>query len=226
MVPRASFEPSPGATTLLTIALENDSKQQLCRNYAFVTSLEFVRELPATLRARSVTGLLRKIDAPTAVDSFLGFCAAILNFIDREVESAKPVGNEWTAVSDFDHGVYLALAQTLSETTQAKTREKGLEPNLDEAIQRLGEVTPAVLQELLIKNYLGNLLQDTFDACKVRLNVPGLPEDTEQNLRQEDAAGIAAALRPELPSKGRPGAELGNRLDQMLRVLARAKPSP
>ena len=75
---------------------------------------------------------------------------------------------------------------------------------VSDALHRLMRADPRSLQQLLVENYMGNILQDCFDACDLRRTVPGLPDDTEDRLRIEDAHKIAQALFAALPGSPLP----------------------
>jgi hypothetical protein len=58
------------------------------------------------------------------------------------------------------------------------------------------------MQRQLIANYLGNILQDYFDACQVRLRVRSLPDNTEENLRRVEAHNMAEWVFDDAPADG------------------------
>jgi hypothetical protein len=188
---------TPGAATLIAIAEENDQHRQLATNVALRIALEDIARLPAISverEARRFCGLLPVDNMPR---TFFRFCALWLNSIDKRVRE-QPVGNSagWPPVSDFDHAVFLAAGQTLARVVEMASIDA---MTFEEGLERIGHANSRDLQRLLVQNYLGNLLQDNFDACDVRLNVRGLPPNTEELLRKQDARQIADTVFAALP---------------------------
>src|SRR5262249_17068009 len=93
--------------------------------------------------------------------------------------------------SSYDHAAYLAVAQTLCRTAGVRGAKF---PPTDECLSRIAEKTARALQESFLTNYLGNVLQDYFDASRARAKLPTLPHETEGRLRSEDAAELAKAV--------------------------------
>ena len=197
---------SEGAATLLGIAIENDREAQLASNSALEESLQDLAELPPLCRDGGEAALCERLGVTEPPASLIGFCALLVNQLDLRIQRAEK--RAWSRASDFDHGVFLALAQTLAEAARKGRRE----PDFRTLCRRIGAADPAELQERMIANYVGNLLQDHFDACKVRFEVPGLPPDTEERLRHDDGQLLARAV-----FEGREGAAGGARADDILR---------
>jgi hypothetical protein len=151
--------------------------------------------------------------------SFFLFCACLTRRIDQQLRDLeRPPKNQWLATTCFDHAVLQAVGQTLL----------GLVPggmaawsDLEACLRVVAEAAPRDLQERLIAEYLGNLLQETFDAAEVRFSNPDLPEDTEPNLRRRDARAIADALFASFGGPGPAPPEIVQRqLDHLLAGVA------
>lgn len=180
---------SRGATTLLAIAQENDRHKKIAANTALEVSLDCVRELPALCANRDRSKICELLGRPDIPPSWFEFCVALVAAIESRVEKAKDSRNGgYSLRTDFDRSVYLALGQAIAEATKAVSKARlTLELSTAETFDSLGRWSGTELQKLLIKNYVGNILQELFDACKVRLRTAGLPADTERNLREKDA---------------------------------------
>ena len=184
---------SRGAVTLLAIAQENDKYKKIADNEALRSALAFFAQLPDLCSRQNKKDLLTKLDISNLPAAWFNFCVAAVNALDVGIERRVDGKSEnWSLRTDFDRNVYLAVGQSIGEIVGA--HRKSLDFPTGELLGSLAKVPPVHLQELLIKNYIGNILQELFDSCKVRLKKRGLAEDTELNLRKEDAHKLAAAL--------------------------------
>ena len=87
-------------------------------------------------------------------------------------------------LTGFDHSSFIALATTFSEVVGMAD---GVGPSFQESVEAIATLSPRERQERFVVHYLGNVLQDYFDAAAIRRQHPRLPEDTESRLRAEDA---------------------------------------
>jgi hypothetical protein len=209
-------ELSRGATALLAVAQENDKHRRIAQNTALAISLDFLGRLPALCLGRDRQEIGKLLGREGVPEKWFDFCVAFVDAIDSRIETACPKGkNEFSLRTDFDRSVFMALGQAIGEVARDKRKASlTLELTTEEVLRRLGERTPAQLQELLIKHYVGTLLQELFDSCKVRLTTRGLPRDTELNLREKDAEAIAKVL-----FTGRSTGASGVDVEQLLAAL-------
>jgi hypothetical protein len=149
------------------------------------------------------------------------FCVALVNAIESHLERTRVTTKVGFSLrTDFDRSVFLALGQTVAETTRENHKiGLTLEVSTEQVLAAVGKTPPARLQRLLIKHYIGNILQELFDACKVRLTTRGLPRDTELNLRQRDAEAIASSLFV-AQSKNGEAVDIGQLLQRFQNQLA------
>jgi hypothetical protein len=175
-----------GTLTLLAIALKNDRDKQITRSVMLRLAYEAVTHLPEICRAgeRPVYKLL---DTSVPPHTLFQFCALFLDAVERQADSSSGSSKRWER-SEYDHPALLALGQTVARTVGMKS---SIGPDLSTAFQRIADAEPGRLQRIFIENYLGNILQDYFDACEVRFNVRDLPEETEQDLRIVEARAMA-----------------------------------
>jgi hypothetical protein len=187
---------SNGAQQLLRIANNKISDGVLALNRAFGLCLQHMAQLPRLCKPEHRQELCSALQQGKLPESFFGFCACVANAIDTEL--SRPADDLSTAKSapiEIAHSAFLALGQALREAAgNPDDADSPLGPNLGVALHRLSDKKPEELQRLLVLHYLGNLLQDFFDSCQVRLQVPELPWSTEPNLRKEDANIIAKEL--------------------------------
>jgi hypothetical protein len=202
---------SGGAATLLAIAQENDRRGRIATNAALRLSLEHLASIPK-LSTSGATALAKGLGLTPVPATLFQFCAALANAIDEQILALEKARGPWSEVTDFDRSVYLALAQTLSRVVPGAMTERS---PLEEVLPRLAAADPAALQRDLVENYVGNLLQEYFETCEVRFNVPDLPDDTEQRMRTEDARAIARAVGTSASAPG----ELQERLRRVLAAL-------
>jgi hypothetical protein len=179
---------SDGALTLLAIVLEKDKQKQFTRNRALELSLDYMARLP--LSCREGSGKVAELVGVSMLPKTLfRFCAEFLNSIERNINRRdKTTGQMNVDHSDYDHAVLFAVGQAI---TRSSGITPSLGPELPVALERLGKKAPIELHRLLLRNYFGNVLQETFDSCDVRRSVPDLAEDVELNLRLVDAKAIA-----------------------------------
>lgn len=194
--PEGIPELSRGAVTLLAIAQENDTHKTIATNAALALSLDFLVRLRALCAAQDHQGIGELLGRTELPAQWFDFSVALVNTIELRLrQPSSGEQREFSSRTDFDRSVFLALGQTIAETA-GENRKSGLtlEVSTERVLAMVGQTSPAHLQRLLIKHYVGNILQELFDACKVRLTTRGLPRDTELNLRRKDAHAIASSL--------------------------------
>jgi len=176
---------STGALTLLVIALEKDRDKLMFGNAAFRRALEAVGRLPAFC-ARNPSSLIEDPVAPHPPprDMFLA-CCQLVDHLSRELQRQPNRAGEWKGSSEFDHPALLALGQTISAATGTRN---GVHVDFSTGVKKLAVAVPRDLQRSFATHYVGNLLQDYFDAAEIWRSVPDLPENTAGLLRSHDAA--------------------------------------
>jgi hypothetical protein len=184
---------STGAVALLAIAQENDRHKRIATNAALRISLEYVKRLQQLCARKDDQGVRQLLNGREIPEKWFEFCVASVDAIESKIQQSKDSGKSGFSVqTDFDRSVYMALGQTLSEVVREHRRSRlSLEVGSIEMMAALSQRSGLQVQELLIKNYVGNILQDLFDACKVRLTANGLARDTELKLREKDAELVA-----------------------------------
>jgi hypothetical protein len=130
---------------------------------------------------------------------FFVLCGQLLDALDRRVHGRHTTfpsvpGDE---ASTYDHAAYLALGQTLCRKAGVKRADF---PPINECISSVARTTARGLQKSFVTNYLANVLQDYFDASRIRAEFPSLPPDMEEKLRTEDAAAVSDAIFARLGS--------------------------
>ncbi len=132
--------------------------------------------------------------ASTLFDMFVCFHEQIRQ---EAAEASKKEFDGDLRMTGFDHSAYLAHYQAFSILLEI---EDGVGPDYRGAVDAIAELDPREIQWEILANYFGNILQDYFEAASIRKKQPGLPADTEQNLREEDgttAADIIFGLLPD-----------------------------
>jgi hypothetical protein len=219
--PQGIPELSRGAVTLLAIAQENDKQKKIATNATLAISLEFLARLSALCAAQDRDGIRELLGRREVPGKWFEFCVALVDAIDSHVDrTGSGAQGGFSLRTDFDRSVFLALGQTIAEAT-GENRQRGLalEVSTDQVIAAVSKMLPARLQQLLIKHYVGNILQELFDACRVRLTTRGLPRDIELNLRGRDADVIAETLFAAW-SKNREPVDIGQLLQKFQNQLA------
>ena len=187
-------EISEGARELLRITLENDRHKAIARNAALLAVLDWLERLHAASDDPSPGGLsalFRKRSTPkTFIELTCATLACVQEQLDRLYEaptkSAEPI------VTDFNRHAFQALAETLADATWPERSAKDFDgPSVNEIAKRLFAKKIPELQQSLVRNYLGNILQDSFAAARIRERVPDLDPATEMNLRSQDSESIA-----------------------------------
>lgn len=207
---------SKGATTLLAIAQENDRQKKIATNAALQATLDCASKLPELCARRDRADILELLDRSEIPGTWFEFCVALVAALESRVEKMKNTRDSGFSLrTDFDRSVYLALGQAIAEATKRVRKARlTLELSTEETFDCLGELTGAELQQFVIKNYIGNILQELFDACKVRLRTRGLPADTERNLREKDACLLMEMVFEGTPDGG--SLEISERLQKLL----------
>ena len=182
---------SDGAIALLSIATENDEGGSLTTSEAIRSSIAFGRRLiTATREARPIP---RELTAGIEPANFLELAAALVHSVRREQERAYySRASTLPNLSKFDGHVLQALAQALADIVwldRDGTDFTG--PTISVCRERLARVSETEFVEAFLTHYMGNVLQHYFSAARIRSEVPGLPEETEEWLRTKDGASIA-----------------------------------
>jgi len=193
---------SEGAQELLRIVMENDRHGAIAWNAALVAALEWLERLHEASK-RSFSGLETLLQRPRAPKTFLDFTCATLVCVQRELDrryqgSAR---SEEPLVTDFNRHVLQALAETLADAAWPERSANEFDgPPVQQVADRLRNKVPPELYRSLIRNYLGNILQDCFAASRIREQVD-LHRATESKLRSEDADKIAGFVIQTVQSK-------------------------
>jgi len=177
----------------------------IVQNAAFRYCLEFLGSFSDLVRSAkkgdlSLGGWLSGYEE---TQDFFILCGHILDALDRRVRGFHLTLRQAPRdePSTYDHAAYLALGQTLCRQAGVK---RGEFPPISECVSNAARVKPRELQRLFLTNYLGNILQDYFDASRIRAEFPSLPPDTEDKLRTEDAAEVTKAVFSRLDSDDGP----------------------
>jgi hypothetical protein len=215
---------SPGAATLLAIAQENDKHNKIADNAALRLALQDLERLAALCAAQDESGLMALLRIKDLSASWFTVCVSLVKSIESRMEELSRHPSEgWSVRTDFDRNVFLAIGQSIGAIVRENCPEKkALDYPAQELIQSLSQLQPFRLQQLLIENYIGNILQELFDTCKIRLNVRGLPKDTEARLRKTDAHALAELLFLEQAQAG-PGIDLKRLLAALRGKLAKIR---
>lgn len=211
---------SLGARQLLRIANNKISDGVLALNRALERCLQLAAQLPRLCKPEQRQELCDILGQEKLPETFFGFCACVINAIDAQVSRpAEDFSAGQRAPIEITHSAFLALGQALGEATRKLDETQSpLGPTLGAALQRLSNESPEKLQRLVVLHYLGNVLQDFFDSCQVRIQVPDLPWTAEAELRQEDARVIAEELFARV-AVGPDGAATGRLLVELRRML-------
>jgi hypothetical protein len=171
----------------------------LANNAALRHSLDYAGILPSIGDDPASNATVRQwMDSVPPPRDLFEFTARLLDAIDMRVRgrhSLLPRAAEDIATV-FDRAALLALGQVILGV--GRVRAAGDEP-VSDAFKHLAARSPRELQQLVIENYLGNILHDYFDAAEVRAAFSRLPIDTENNLRVKHGRAIAKAIFESLP---------------------------
>lgn len=211
---------SLGARQLLRIANNKISEGVLALNRALELCLRLAAQLPRLCKPEHRQELTEILGQERLPETFFGFCACLINAIDARVSGpAEDFSAAQRAPIEITHSAFLALGQALGEAARKPDETQSpLGPTFGAALQRLSNESPEKLQRLVLLHYLGNVLQDFFDSCQVRLQVPELPWTAEADLRQEDARVIAEELFARVDVSP-DGAAPGRLLEELRRML-------
>jgi len=167
----------------------------IVRNAAFRYCLELIGNFPDLARRAkpedlSLGGWLAGYGGTR---DFFILCGHLLDAVDRRVRGRHSAldrvpGDE---PSSYDHAAHLALAQTLCRTADVRRAKF---PPIEECFSRIARAHPRTLQKTFLVNYLGNVLQDYFDASRIRAEFSSLPPGTEDTLRSVEAAALSDAV--------------------------------
>jgi hypothetical protein len=194
----------PYVLSLVVVAAggENKSARErplFARNAALRYALEYAGAMPSIGSDPSSNPMMRRwLDDDAPPSDLFELTARLLDGVDMRVRGRHktlPKGDDDVATV-FDHAALLALAQVVQS---AGGMRSAADSAASDAFRRLSARSPRDLQQLLIENYLGNILHDFFDACEVRAEFPRLPVDTEHDLRVKHGRAIAQAIFESLP---------------------------
>lgn len=195
----------PFVLSLIVVAAGGESRSPrqrlfLAHNAALRYAIEYAGAIPSVAPDPFTNATVRSWLAVDRVPGDLfEFCARVLDGIDLRVRGRhrklRPIdGDEPTT---FDRSAMLALAQVLHA---AGRMHRAADTDVRTTFRTLAGERPRKLQELLVENYLGNVLHDYFDACEVRAEFPTLPVRTEHELRVVHGRKIARAVFAALPT--------------------------
>jgi hypothetical protein len=126
------------------------------------------------------------MDATAPPPNLFLFCGWLADGLHRRIcgrhSSLAPKANSFP--TGFDHSVYLAIGQSLAHFLGMVG---GVGPDFDAIVDKVAKLKPRDLQREFLRNYLGNVMQDYFDAAQIRMRTPRLPPTTEADLRSVDA---------------------------------------
>jgi hypothetical protein len=210
--PDAFPTPSPGALELLRITVENDRHRVIARNAALIaafrwltrlheTSLDSFVSLPALFGTQRIPRNLLELT-----------CAIILRVqtdLDQQFDAGQTEGSRLLA-SDFNRHVFQALAETLADIAAPQRSAQDFDgPSVSQFSDRLSRMELYEVLESLIRNYLGDILQECFADARIRETVPDLEDDAELKLRSEEAAQIARfVMQTAFTQEANPGVEV------------------
>jgi hypothetical protein len=210
--PDAFPTPSPGALELLRITLENDRYSVIARNAALIAAFRWLSRLhEASLDSfANLPALFGTQRTPRNLLELT--CATILRLqtdLDQQFDAGQPEGSRLLA-SDFNRHVFQALAETLADTGAPQRSAQDFDgPPVSQLSNHLSRMELSKVLESLLRNYLGNVLQECFADARIRETVPDLEDDAELKLRSEDAAQIARfVMQIASAREARPGVEV------------------
>ena len=145
---------------------------------------EYRDHRPTRLRACMATD-------PLPANLFSMFVGINLEIRRSIVQVEKRNWEHRKRLTGFDHSSFIALATAFSEEVGMFN---GVGPNFPDSVAAIAVLNPRKRQERFVVHYLGNVLQDYFDAAAIRRQRPGLPEDTESRLRTEDARAAGQVI--------------------------------
>lgn len=167
----------------------------LVENAALRIGLDWVGAIPRAASDQSNNEALLKlwIGYLPAPRSAFEIAAHLVDGIDRVVRARHPsIRIQFQSEpSKFDQHVFIAVGQTIC---RAVDFHAGTGPSAVEAWKILAKQNPRVLQRRLLRNYIGNVLQEYFDASEIRAAHYKIPKSEEEALRTEDAEDLAYAV--------------------------------
>jgi hypothetical protein len=165
-------------------------------------------------RARRPNAILSWLGATAPPENLFVFCGWFGLNTHLEICRAEKTSGSGETLTGFDHSVYLAFGQCLSEILGMA---RGIGPDFDTVALRIAGVEPASLQRSFLRHYLANIMQDYFDAAEIRKRRPRLPPSTESDLRAVDATRASEAIFATLPAG--PGAIPWTSLHEALKAF-------
>lgn len=194
--------------------------RNLIFNAAFRYGAELAGELPSHVGKAakgyfSFGGWLSDV----AVDDFFVLCGRLLDAVDLRIRGRHPnmQKSEEDEPSAYDHAAFMSLGQTFCHAAGVR---QATFPSIAASFSAIARHKPRALQEIFVANYLGNVLQDFFDASQIRAEFPFLPPDTEESLRKEEATEIATAIFAAIGKSDSPTA-IAPLLDELQEMVAR-----
>jgi hypothetical protein len=185
---------SSGAISLLAAASgafgdrTGDRRREIANSAALRRCWKICGELPeqfVAYRARKPNRILNWLGAEAPPDNLFMFCGWLSLQTHLEIcQVARSSRDPPESPTGFDHSVYLAVGQCLSDILGMAG---GVGPSFGHVGAKLAASTPASLQRSFLKHYLGNVMQDYFEAADIRRQHRKLPASTEADLRSVDA---------------------------------------
>ena len=201
-------EMRPFAMSLLVEAAGNarttPQHRNLIFNAAFRYGVELAGELPthAENAARgdfSFGGWL----SDEAGDDFFVLSGRLLDAVEARIRGRHAIlkKSREDEPSAYDHAALMALGQTFCRAGEVRQARF---PTVPAGLAAIARCKPRALQQIFVADYLGNVLQDFFDASQIRAEFPSLPPDTEDTLRKEEATELTAAVFAAITSSDHP----------------------
>jgi hypothetical protein len=197
----------PFVMSLLVVAAGDTRTMQRSLNIADNAALRYALELAGSSPdlARRAVGGDRSfggwLNGDVRTDDFFVFCGRLVDALDRRVRARHGVlrGTDADEPTSYDHATFLALGQTLCRAAGVRRAKF---PAIETCFCNISAAPPRNLQRALLVNYLGNVLQDYFDASRIRAEFVSLPKDIENTLRSEEATALADAVFQLLAGNG------------------------
>lgn len=200
MTPEPTIPPlEPYVFELLIVASEatyfGSKRPAMLLNDAVKIGIDWMGKMPAAAKSRKngkdlPTRWIGHLPDPASAFELSGTLVEAMDQIVRNRHPKISLSHP-SEPTKFDQHVYLAIGQTVAEFVGFKN---GVGPSAEQTWARLSAESPRNLQRVFFRNYLGNVLQDYFDACKVRAAHPKLPRSEEEALRMEDAEDLADSI--------------------------------
>jgi hypothetical protein len=189
----------PYVLSLIVVAAEGartaTGQPAMIENAALRVGLQWIGDLPKASSERGQARDLVKlwIGHLPPPNSAFQIAACLSDAIDQLVRNRHPsLQLPFEGMpTKFDQHVFLAIGQTICRVVGFRV---GTGPSAHVAWAQLSRQSPRNLQQRFLRNYLGNVLQDFFDACHVRAEFVRLPKGEEEALRTQDAEDLAETV--------------------------------